>query len=163
MHRRHLLLCVLALAVAPLDAQTRRPRAELTPTVETTAIRPGTAVQLSLTVTLPRDVHVQSDKPRDPNLIPTVLTFDAPVGVTVESIEYPAPTDLQQAGAAQPLAVFGSEFAIIVKVSVAATLGQGDVILPAVLRYQACNASVCFPPSRATTQWTLEVLPVERR
>lgn len=159
MHRRHLLVWVVALAVAPLAAQSQRPRAELTPTVETVPVRPGAAAQLSLKVTLPKDVHVQSDAPRDPNLIATALTIDAPVGVTVESIEYPEPTDLMQAGAAKPLAVFGSEFAIAVTVSVAATLPEGDVNLPAVLRYQACNASVCFPPTRATAQWTLKVQP----
>ena len=153
---RRLVLCAALVAATPMAAQ-QRPRAELTPVVKTSPARPGAVAQLSLTVTLPKDVHVQSDKPRDPNLIPTVLTIDAPAGITVEAIEYPAPTDLQQAGAAKPLAVFGSEFSIAVRVSVAATLAGDDVNLPAVLRYQACNATVCFPPTRATTQWTLTV------
>ncbi len=153
---RRLVVCVALVAAAPVAAQ-QRPRAELTPVVETTPARPGAVAQLSLSVTLPKDVHVQSDQPRDPNLIPTVLTIDAPAGVTVEAIEYPAATDLQQTGAAKPLAVFGSEFSIAVRVSLSATLGGGDVTVPAVLRYQACNAKVCFPPTRATTQWTLTV------
>lgn len=147
-------------ALAP--AVLQRPRAEVTPIVETSPVRPGAAAQLTLKVTLPKDVHVQSDKPRDPNLIATVLTIEVPAGVKVESIEYPKPTDLKQTGAAKPLAVFGSEFSIAVKVSVAATLAEGDLNVPAVLRYQACNESVCFPPTRATTQWTLKVQHVER-
>lgn len=157
---KRLVLCAALVAAAPIAAQ-QRPKAEVTPVVETSPVRPGAAAQLSLKVTLPKDVHVQSDKPRDPNLIPTLLTIDAPAGVKVESIEYPKPTDLTQAGAAKPLAVFGSEFSIAVKVSVAATLAEGDLNLPAVLRYQACNASVCFPPTRTTAQWTLKVQHVE--
>ena len=39
---------------------------------------------------LPDGFHVQSNKPRDPLLIPTELTVDAPAGVTVEEVVFPA-------------------------------------------------------------------------
>ncbi|MEO8677898.1 MAG: protein-disulfide reductase DsbD domain-containing protein [Vicinamibacterales bacterium] len=133
----------------------------MTPVVETSPVRPGAAAELALKVKLPIDVHVQSDKPRDPNLIPTVLTLEAPAGVKVESITYPKASDLKQKSGGPPLAVFGSEFTINVKVSVAATIGEGDLTLPAKFRYQACNESLCFPPATATTQWTLKVQHVE--
>jgi hypothetical protein len=144
---------------APLAAQTRRPRAEVAPVVDTAPVRSGSPAQLTLHVRLPKDVHVQSDKPRDPLLIPTVLTLDAPTGITVDAIEYPPASDLAQPGRKEPLAVFGSEFAITVKLSLSASLAAGDVTLPGTLRYQACNDTVCFPPTRATTSWTINVKP----
>ena len=43
-------------------------------------VRAGAKVRLALKVALPEGLHTQSDKPRDPTLIPTVLTIDAPAG-----------------------------------------------------------------------------------
>ena len=50
-----------------------------------------------------RRLHTQSDKPRDPSLIPTVLTIDAPAGVTVDEI-VSAGDRLQAGRPDQPLA-----------------------------------------------------------
>ena len=37
---------------------------------------PGGQVRAALKVSLPEGLHTQSNKPRDPTLIPTVLTID---------------------------------------------------------------------------------------
>ncbi len=148
----------VALAIAaPLAAQAQRPRAEVAPAVDTSPVKAGATAQLTLHVRLPKDIHVQSNKPRDPLLIPTVLTLEAPAGITVDAIEYPPASDLAQPGRKEPLAVFGSEFAITVKLALGAGVSAGDVTVPGTLRYQACNDTVCFPPARATTEWKLEV------
>ena len=133
---------------APLAAQSQRPQAEVAPVVETSPVRAGSPATIALHVRLPKDVHVQSNKPRDPSLIPTVLTLEAPAGIVVESIEYPAASDLPQPGRQEPLAVYGSEFAITVRLSLAAGLRAGEVTIPGVLRYQPCNDTVCFPRPR---------------
>lgn len=148
---------LLVASVPAVVAQSKRPRVELTAAIDTTPIRPGTSVRLLLKVRLPAGVHVQSDKPRDPSLIPTVLTVKPPAGLTLDRIVYPPPTDLAQAGRSQPLAVFGSEFTIETWLSLAAGAPTGEFIVPAQLRYQACDASVCYPPARAEVQWTLRV------
>ena len=154
-------LVVAAFVAMPqaVPAQTGRPRAELTPVVETASVRPGETMRLSLKVRLPEHVHVQAHEPRDPSLIPTVLTVEAPPGITVEAITYPPPTELTQAGRRDTLAVLGPDFAIDVRLTVAATAAAGDLAVPAVLRYQACNDAVCFPPARATATWTVHVRP----
>src|SRR4030095_16499564 len=142
---------------APLAAQSQRPRAEVAPVVDTSPVKSGSPAQLTLHVRLPKDAHVQSDQPRDPLLLPHALTLEPPDGITVKSIDSPPASDLAQPGRKEPLAVFGSEFAITIKVSLAASVPAGDVTLPGTLRYQACNDTVCFPPARATTEWKLEV------
>ena len=121
----------------------------------------GSAARLALRVALPEGFHVQSNAPRDPTLIPTVLTIDAPAGVSVEEIVYPPPTDLEQVGQKQPLAVFEREFAIGVVVRVDSKAAPGEIALPAHLRYQTCNAQLCFAPTTANTQWTLRVVPTD--
>src|SRR5262249_57304511 len=103
---------VLVAFVVPqiAHAQLRRPRAEIVPLVESTAVRAGTSVRAALQVTLPEGLHTQSNKPRDPTLIPTVLTVDAPAGVTWDEVVFPPPIDLAQVGQDKPLAVFEREF-----------------------------------------------------
>lgn len=151
-------LAVIALVAPQLAAaQPARPRAEVTAVVPTSPVTAGATARVSLTVRLPEDVHVQAHEPRDPSLIATVLTVEAPPGITVEAITYPPPTELTQTGRRDPLAVLGPEFAIDARLAVGAATPAGELAVPVVLRYQACNDRVCFPPARATATWTLAV------
>jgi thioredoxin:protein disulfide reductase len=136
----------------------RRPRAEVTPLVERTGVRAGDAVRVALRVSLPEGLHTQSNKPRDPLLIPTELSFDAPAGVAVVEIVWPPSTDLSQAGQDKPLAVFEREFVIGVQLSLPPA-AAGEVAVPAKLRYQACDANLCYPPQSADVVWPVHVVP----
>ena len=140
-------------------AQSGRPRAELTPIAAADGARAGTPARLALRVSLPEGLHTQSNKPRDPNLIPTVLTIDAPPAVVVEEIVFPPSTDLKQAGQDQPLAVFEREFVIGVRLSIAGSATAGAVTVPARLRYQACDENLCYAPATAETAWTVTIVP----
>jgi thiol:disulfide interchange protein DsbD len=147
-----------ALAGVPaLAAQASRPRAEVAPAVTTARPKAGGPLTLALHVRLPKDVHVQANKPRDPSLIPTVLTLTPPEGVTVDDISYPAPSELAQKDRKDTLAVLGPEFTIAIKATLAAGTPAGEIKIPGVLRYQACNDSVCFAPTRATAEWVVRV------
>ncbi len=156
---------ILALTMQPAAAQLRRPSATLTPLVESDGVSPGTIVRVALQVSLPEGLHTQSNKPRDPTLIPTVLTIDAPDGVTAEEIVFPPATNFKQVGQEQPLAVFEHEFAIGVRLALASSArgGTGDTLMvPAHLRYQACDASVCYPPSTGDFEWVLRLVPASQ-
>ena len=153
------LTAVLALLLAAPSiavAQLRGIRADLTPIVES-AGRPGATVRAALLVKLPERFHVQSNAPRDPAFVPTVLTIDAPTGIRATEIVFPKATDLKQAGQSQPLAVFEHEFAIGVQFELAAGVATGPIDVPAHLRYQACDDRLCYPPATADIQWTVNV------
>ena len=151
---------VLLLAVAASAyGQTRPPEAAITPFVETDAVRAGSPVRVALTVALPEGLHVQSDQPRDASLIPTALTIEAPAGVKVTQLVFPHPTDFAQEGQPQPLAVFEREFVVGAELALDPGVAAGALVVPAKLRYQACNDKVCFRPITASTQWTLRVVP----
>jgi thiol:disulfide interchange protein DsbD len=137
----------------------RRPKADVAALVERAALHAGSPARTALKVTLPEGLHTQSNKPRDPLFIPTELTIDAPAGVTVTEIVFPPSTDLTQAGQDQPLAVFEQTFAIGVQLSLAPSIPAGDLVVPARLRYQACDANLCYPPSNADVRWTLHIDP----
>jgi thiol:disulfide interchange protein len=158
----YLAALVLVSTAATASAQGR-PRADVTPLVTADGVAAGASTRLMLQVTLPEGLHVQSDRPRDPSLIPTVLTVDAPAGVTVRSLIYPEPIDTTLVGQSQPLAVFEHTFVAGAEIALASTLPPGDLTIPGSLRYQACNDRVCFAPLTAPVTWTLRVLPAGAR
>lgn len=136
-----------------------RPKAEVTPLVDADGAHAGSTVRIALRVSLPDGVHVHSDKPRDPVLIPTVLTIDPPSGVAVDEIVYPEPAEFRQAGQKVPLAVFEQRFVVGLKLTLERSLGVGEVVVPGHFGYQACNASTCFAPVREETRWVLTIVP----
>ena len=152
------LAAIAFLIVAPLlaTAQLRGIPAELTSLVESDG-RAGNSVRAALQVKLPERFHVQSNAPRDPAFIPTVLTVDTPAGVRVAEIVFPPATDLKQVGQSQPLAVFEHEFAIGVRFELSADVARGPLDIPGRLRYQACDDRLCYPPATADFRWTVPV------
>jgi thiol-disulfide isomerase/thioredoxin/DsbC/DsbD-like thiol-disulfide interchange protein len=138
-------------------AQPGRPDVKLTPLSATDDLRPGGRARLALRVLLPEGWHVQSNAPRDPALIPTTLTLEPQDGITIEEIIYPAATDLKQDGQSQPLAVFGREFVIGIRVQMDRSAEPGEWVLKGQLRYQACTEKACYPPATAPLQWQLFV------
>src|SRR5258706_9185717 len=103
---RFFILVFVAMGALSAQAQLRRPKADVSAIVERAGVRAGERVRVALKVSLPEGLHTQSNRPRDPLLIPTELSFDAPAGVTVDEIVWPPATDLNQAGQDKPLAVF---------------------------------------------------------
>jgi len=143
---------------AAQPSRATRPKAEVVPLVEGSA-RAGTTARLALKVTVPEGLHTQSNKPRDPSLIPTTLRVDAPAGVTTDEIVWPAATDLKQVTGDTPLSVFEREFLTGVKLSLADTVPPGDLRVPGKLRYQACDVNLCYPPVTADVEWIVHVVP----
>jgi thiol:disulfide interchange protein len=149
---------VLALAALGLAQGPGPATLQLTPLVESDAAAGGT-VRLALQIAVPDGLHIQSNAPRDPALIPTALTIDAPAGFAVTGIAFPDSIDFSMPGFDQPLAVFEHTIAVGVVMTVPAGQAAGNVAIPAHLRYQACDATQCFPPRTVETSWTLRVVP----
>ncbi|HZP48471.1 MAG TPA: thioredoxin family protein [Vicinamibacterales bacterium] len=150
------LLCVLCLlGVRPAQAQ-RRPRAEVTPVTERPNAHAGDTVRLAVKVSLPEGVHTQSNKPSDDSFIPTVLSVDPPFAV--KEIVWPPSSELKQAGLDKPLLVFEQAFTIGVQVTLPANTAAGPLTIPGRLRYQACDATLCYAPTTAPIEWKLDIV-----
>lgn len=155
-------LFVLALAllatVVPATAQLRRIPVEIVPVTESDKARAGTTIKAALQVTLPEGLHVQSNKPRDPSLIPTELLLDPPTGIRGVEVVFPKAVDFPQEGLPEPLLVFEHAFTIGVQLALAADLAPGPHVVPFELRYQACDDKVCFAPTSKKGEWTLDIV-----
>ena len=150
------MITALILPVAGLGQG--RPRAELRPLIETDGARAGQTVRVAVKVRLPETLHVQSDQPRDPSLIPTVLSVDPPDGFSVTALVYPESFELKQEGLDQPLVVFGHEFVTGAHLAIRADVAPGTFVVPGRLRYQACDDKVCYAPATAPVEWTVRVV-----
>jgi thiol:disulfide interchange protein DsbD len=161
-HTIRFIVLAALFATAGVSAQRGPGKAELTPIVETETVTPGSEVHVALKVLLPEGYHMNSNKPRDPNLIPVVLTIPSPeqplpAGITVLEIVFPQPSELKSRGSDQPLSVFEREFAVGAVLKVAADVKPGKLTVPARLRYQACDETMCYIPTRAETAWEFTV------
>jgi thiol:disulfide interchange protein len=152
-------LFAIAFACLAAAAHAQPPRAQVTPIAESDSVAAGSRTTLALSVSLPPKLHVQADKPRDPSLIPTVLSVDAPAGVTVANLIYPHPSDFTLEGETVPLLVFDHEFVVGAVVSIDASVPPGEMKIPGRFRYQACDDKMCFQPRTERFEWSVRVVP----
>jgi hypothetical protein len=88
-------------------------------------------------------LHINSNKPKEDNLIPTMFSIPEGFGVRLQEASYPAGSDFTlPMDPGTKLSVYTGEFAI--QVRIVATFGNH--LVEAKLRYQACDKSECLPP-----------------
>lgn len=117
--------------------------------------RTGNDVHGVVTATIESGWHINSNKPLDEFVIPTVLSFD---GTDLISAEYPAHTVRSfKFSGDQKLAVYEGT----IRIPFTAKL-KSDGPIKAKLHYQSCNDNVCLPPRDAevTIDTTTVVAPV---
>jgi thiol:disulfide interchange protein len=151
------LLSLILTLLPALAAGQAIPLATITPVNPPSSVRAGSTTELSLRVDVPKGLHAQSDKPRDPSLIPTTLQLQLPSTVSVVETVFPPSTDFTVQGFDKPLAVFEGTFQIKVRLAVSAEQPSGALEIPARFRYQACDEKSCYPPRTINTAWTINV------
>ena len=101
-------------------------------------------LQVPVAVRIRRGYHINSNRPNEPYLIPTSLSWDdAPF--RVESVAFPPAEEVRYDFSDAPLAVYSSRIRIVTTFivdSVPAALRE----LRGSLRFQACNDKACLPP-----------------
>jgi thiol-disulfide isomerase/thioredoxin len=116
-------------------------------TVEPAEVRPGAQATLNLKLKLAADSHVNSNDPKDENLIPTTFTPRPTKGVVWGAPQYPEPVEVTEWYSVDPLVVFTDGAVITVPLTVEAT-ATGTLELSGTLVAQACDHEQCYPPER---------------
>jgi len=146
---RNLLIATLLTGMAStiLLGQSGPSEITLHPVYQTESGNPGSNFRVAVTAQLSPGFHVNSNQPLEDFLIPTGLTLEAPDGIQISGLAWPQAVMLEQQGAENPLAVFEEEFAVGVELSLDNKLPNGSYVVPGILRYQACDATMCYLPS----------------
>jgi cytochrome c biogenesis protein CcdA/DsbC/DsbD-like thiol-disulfide interchange protein len=161
--RHYLVSSVLvALASLTLAAQPGRIGIELEPLAEASGAHPGTTFRVAVQARLDPGFHVNSNEPLEPFLIATELNLDPPAGMELVELAWPQPIMLSQTGADEPLAVFEETFVIGASLAVDGGLEPGQYTVPGVLRYQACDETMCYLPATADLEFSISVIPTSQ-
>jgi DsbC/DsbD-like thiol-disulfide interchange protein len=98
-------------------------------------------------VKLDKGYHVHSNKPSQPEFIPTVITLETVPAVKAGTIAYPAGKSERVAGLAKPLSVYEDHFDVSVPIGLSAA-AKLPLTIRASLGYQACQGAVCYAPQK---------------
>ena len=107
----------------------------------------GSRVTAVVKVKLDKGYHVHSNKPSQPEFIPTVLTLEPGAGVKAGTIGYPIGKSEKVAGLDKPLSIYEDHFEISVPLGLAASV-KLPIVVPATLGYQACQGAKCYAPQQ---------------
>ena len=109
--------------------------------------KPGGNVVAIIHVKLEKAWHVQSNKPSEPNFIPTALALAPTPGVKVTTVKYPEGKAEKVQGLEKPLSVYEGDFQISALLTLDAK-ARLPLTIPATLSYQACQGATCYPPKK---------------
>ena len=103
-------------------------------------------VQTKIPVTIQEGYHVNSNKPADPSLIPTSITWTSLGALQNAQVTFPKASSEKYEFSPDPLLVFSGNVELTVSFKIAPNAPAGPGIAAGKLRYQACNSRACYPP-----------------
>ncbi len=107
----------------------------------------GKSTPVALHFRIRADLHINSHTPRSDYLIPTVFSIPEASGVKLESASYPTGADFTlPVDPTTKMSVYAGDFVINARI----LASQGDHMVEAKLRYQACDQNACMPPKTIT-------------
>ncbi|MEK6282738.1 MAG: protein-disulfide reductase DsbD domain-containing protein [Acidobacteriota bacterium] len=122
--------------------------------VEITAGGSGEAV---VRITIQNGYHLNANPPTYPYLKATELEIKPGEGVAVGKVTYPPPVTGTFAFAEKPLAVYEGTTELKAEIKTVKTAPKGNRSMTAILRIQACDDQVCYPPGAIDLQIPLTI------
>jgi thiol:disulfide interchange protein DsbD len=150
-------LLLLTLMAAP--AAAAKDPVQLESFVSTDAVTPGDTFHIAVRMAMDEDWHTQSNQPSDELFIATELTLEAPEGMAVTSLLYPAGHELDAPALGGRLSVYSNGDILGAAIQVEDGAAVGPVALKGGLRYQACNDRTCLFPKTKDVTFQILVSP----
>jgi DsbC/DsbD-like thiol-disulfide interchange protein len=118
----------------------------------------GQSFQVAVVMEIPDKYHINSNKPLGKFYIPTSLKIEAPNGVKVGLVGFPAAKKRKFSFAKnEMLSVYEGRTIMRFNVTVPPNFKDDDIKLLAKLRYQSCSDEICFPPVNRDLKIKLDV------
>jgi hypothetical protein len=160
-----LALCSLALFVsATALAQGTSPSVSVAP-IRTIVVTRGSKAPLNVEMQVNKGFHVNSNKPLDELLLPTVVHLSPPEGIMIMNVRYPEGEQLALAFmGSDKLSVYSGPFVVTAEVRVPKTAALGTQRVHGEVKYQACDNRQCFPPKSTPLEFDVKVVkPVVKK
>jgi ABC-type Fe3+-hydroxamate transport system substrate-binding protein len=111
-------------------------------------ISPGGSGELIVALKIDNGYHVNANPPTFPYLKATELLITPSEGFSATPISYPPATTKKFPFADKPLAVYEGDLALKSTIKANTSAPRGEHSMAAVLRVQACDEQVCYPPGQ---------------
>ena len=108
----------------------------------------GHTVDVALMLNITSGYHINSHTPSQSYLIPTNVTLADTSGFQPAGSNYPAGQMIKFAFSEDKLSVYSGSATIWLRFQAQTDAPLGEITLPIVVRYQACNATACLPPAK---------------
>ena len=129
----------------------------------------GSRVALSAEIELPPDVHVYS--PGVAGYKPIQLVLHPSAEIEIEPAIYPGSKILYLEAIKEQVPAFEGKFHITADVTVtfskvrdgfrSLVSSKKTISITGDLKYQACDQTICYPPTSVPVKWQLQVLPLD--
>lgn len=153
--------CLFVLLVglgATAAAQTSASVIKIRPEQSSYKVKAGAPAALALIVEIDDGYHINSNRPTDKNLKPTVLKFGRLAGLGLSPVVYPKGKMQKFGFSAQPLSVYEGKVVFKMTARALASLAAGPQTLKGTLAVQACNNEICLRPQTVDVAIAVEVV-----
>lgn len=118
----------------------------------------GSSFKLVLNAKIDNTWHINSNKPNDEFLIPSVVVLKGN-GLKLSSVKYPVAHDISLSFSDTPVSVYEGDVKFELTIAVDKSASPGKQNIEVKLNYQACNDQSCLPPTSVKADLELEILP----
>jgi hypothetical protein len=151
-------LCVFCASVAL--AQGSSPSVTVAP-IGTVVVTRGSKAPLEIALHVNKGFHVNSNKPNDELLLPTVVHLNPPQEIMIVNVQYPAGEQLALPFMGNDkLSVYSGDFTVTADVRIPKTAALGTLRVHGEVKYQACDNRQCFPPKTTPLEFDVKVVKV---
>jgi DsbC/DsbD-like thiol-disulfide interchange protein len=150
-------LFILLFAATAL-AQGSSPSVTVQP-IDTVVVVRGGQAPLNIDLQVNKGFHVNSNKPNDELLLPTVVHLNPPQGIMIVNIQYPAGEQLALPFMGNDkLSVYSGHFAVSAEVRIPKSAALGTLRVHGQVNFQACDNRQCFPPKTTPLEFDVRVV-----
>ncbi len=133
-------LSVYSQKINPLDI------VEIKPVIHIKQMTDEYVVSLDIHLTVKKNWHINSHRPNDRFLVPTLLSFDSSEGYSAEEITYPPGVNGTLPFSTKKLNLYTGRQTIKAMVNIAPSYRKKNITINGILQYQACNDEMCLFP-----------------
>jgi DsbC/DsbD-like thiol-disulfide interchange protein len=119
-------------------------------------IKKGVATKGTVTLSIPGGLHTNSNRPGSSYAIPTTLSLTS-ANAKVGGVAYPRGKNKKFSFSEETLNIYEGTVTMSFTVSVPANFKGDSIKVRAVVKFQACNDEVCFPPKTKEVTLTASV------
>ena len=117
----------------------------------------GEKGEYSLELKIMKGYHIQANPASEEYLIPVTVKMEATEGITVDEPIYPPGVPFRLKSSQTDISTYEDTVRIRIPVQVNNKAKPREVVLKGTLRYQGCDAILCFPPTKLPFEAKLKI------